>query len=374
MSDTPLPPLYADWITGILLEAPPPEPRSTCATCAMCVSPQGEIPAATYPFDPAVKCCTYTPVLPNFLVGRALRDPDPDLEHGRRTLRERIARGAAVTPLGLGRPPSVDALHKASLNADGRARAMLCPHYVSESGTCGIWRHRNGVCATWFCKHERGTVGRQFWATVREWLTAVEYTLARWCLLELGVDVGRLPATLVRGGEPDVPVLDAAAMDGHPDPSYQQLLWGDWYGREEAFYLACAEKVDGLGWEDVQRIGGPDVALFARVVAQAWGRLHDEGIPARLQLGQMQVLAVGPDGAIVVTDSPFDPVGVPALLLTALHYFDGRPTEAAFRALAEERGLSLDDRLLRAMLDYRVLVGAGDPGLPAMGREEPGPG
>jgi hypothetical protein len=66
---------------------------------------------------------------------------------------------------------------------------------------------------------------------------------------------------------------------------------------------------------------------------------------------------MGADGAYVVTDSPFDPVGVPALLLTALHYFDGRPTEDAFRALSDERGLALDSTLLRAMLDYRVLMG-----------------
>lgn len=374
MSDTPLPSPYAEWIAQVLPEAPPPEPRATCSNCAMCVSATGEVPAAAYPFDPRVKCCTYTPILPNFRVGQVLADEDAAMEHGRRTVRERIARGVSVTPLGLGRSPKVEALHKASLNADGRALAMLCPHFVHEDGSCGIWKHRNGVCATWFCKHERGAVGRQFWTAVREWLTAVEGALARWCLLELDFEVGRLQASLVRGGESEPPPVDAATMDEVPNEAFQQLTWGDWYGREEEFYTRCAEKVAGLSWEDIQRISGPDVALFTRVVRRAWDGMQNEGVPARLQLGHMQVLAVGPEGAIVVTDTPFDPVGIPALLLTALHYFDGRPTEDAFRALAEERGLSLDDRLLRAMLDYRVLVGVGEGAIPAASDQGPGPG
>jgi hypothetical protein len=99
------------------------------------------------------------------------------------------------------------------------------------------------------------------------------------------------------------------------------------------------------------------VALFAKSARQVYANLSDESVPGRLRLGQLSVLAMGADGAYVVTDSPFDPVGVPSLLLTALHYFDGRPTEAAFHALSEERGIALDESLLRAMLDYRVLIG-----------------
>ncbi len=355
-ADSPLPPLYARWAAEHLPGPVAPEPRATCATCAMCKGPNGEVPAATYAFDPGVKCCSYCPALPNYLVGRVLADVDPAMARGRASVVDRIRNGVSVSPLGLMRLPTHETLHKASLNADGVSKKLLCPHFVSEDSTCGIWKHRNGVCATWFCKHERGALGRQFWTAVREWFTAIEYALARWCLLELDVEVGRLPAGLVRGGEPPIDVLDAAAMDGRPNEEVQRLLWGSWYGREEAFYIACAERVEALAFADVLRVCGPDVALLSKVVVQAWQRLQVDEVPDRLRLGAMHVLAIGADGAIAVTDSPFDPVGIPALLMSALHYFDGRPTEEALTALAEERGLSLDDRLMRAMLDYRVLV------------------
>lgn len=354
---TMLPPLYQGWVTDVLDGPLPTERRATCHACVMCKGPNGEVPAAAYTFDPRIKCCNYTPFLPNFLVGRILADEGLPVEVGRTALRERIARGVGVSPLGVGRTPGNEAMHKASVSAHGRAVSLKCPYYVDTDGSCGIWKHRNGVCTTWFCKHERGTVGREFWTAIRELLTAIEQALARWCLLELDFDVARVPTTHMRPGEPEAGTLDVNALDGQADPVAQAFLWGAWAGREEAFYERCAALVADLSWADIQRIAGPDVALFAKSARQVYATLSDDSVPGRLRLGQLSVLAMGADGAYVVTDSPFDPVGVPALLLTALHYFDGGPTEEAFLALSEERGLALDQTLLRAMLDYRVLMG-----------------
>ena len=335
----------------------PSERRATCHSCVMCVGPSGEIPAAAYTFDPRVKCCSFTPLLPNFLVGRILSDDDPGIAIGRAALERRIREKVAVSPLHVGRAPDNEILHKNAVAAHGRGLALKCPYFVDADGSCGIWRHRNGVCATWFCKHERGAVGREFWSAVRELITAIEQALARWCLVELEVDASRLPTPQVRPGEPDAGPLDVMSLDGQADLQLYTYQWGAWAGREEEFYRLCAQKVSDLGWEGVRRVAGPDVALFARIARQAYDRLADETVPGRLRLGSMQVLAMGVDGAYVLTDSPFDPVGVPSLLLTALHYFDGRPTEEAFKALSDERGIALDPTLLRAMLDYRVLMG-----------------
>lgn len=114
-------------------------------------------------FDPQVKCCTYLPELPNFLVGRILADEDPALAVGRATVEKRLQAGVAVTPLGLDRTPFYDLLYQHADTAFGRSHTLRCPHYIEEGGLCGIWQHRNSVCATWFCKHVRGAMGFRFW-------------------------------------------------------------------------------------------------------------------------------------------------------------------------------------------------------------------
>ena len=67
----PLPPLYANWMAELLGGIIPRESRASCDNCAMCaVGGAGQQSAPRpYFFDPLVKCCSYVPDLPNFLVG-----------------------------------------------------------------------------------------------------------------------------------------------------------------------------------------------------------------------------------------------------------------------------------------------------------------
>src|SRR5262245_25747140 len=122
----------------------------------MCARP-GDVPRpdSEY-FDPEIKCCTYLPPLPNFLVGRIPADDREDMAHGCSSVDARLIAGVEVTPLGFGVPAPYTLLYGNARDAFGRARGLRCPHYVSEGGKCGIWRHREAICATWFCKRERG--------------------------------------------------------------------------------------------------------------------------------------------------------------------------------------------------------------------------
>jgi hypothetical protein len=65
----------AELLGGII----PRESRASCDNCAMCAvggAGQQSAPRA-YFFDPLVKCCSFVPDLPNFLVGGILSDADP---------------------------------------------------------------------------------------------------------------------------------------------------------------------------------------------------------------------------------------------------------------------------------------------------------
>src|ERR1044071_2985933 len=88
MEASDLPTLYARWAAALLSAPIPRETEATCDDCAM-VSSDPE----TIAFRHDTKCCTFTPVLPNFLVGAVLDEP---------SIEARIATGLAVSPLGLG--------------------------------------------------------------------------------------------------------------------------------------------------------------------------------------------------------------------------------------------------------------------------------
>jgi hypothetical protein len=216
LATSALPSLYAPWIDEALGGPFPEERHATCAACAMCKPTAAKAATASLTlFDPDTKCCTYVPTLPNFLVGLILNDDDPAAIAGRTSIERRIAAGIGVTPLGLQSDPRYALIYKhAGGELFGRTSGLRCPHYLpADGGQCGIWRHRNAVCTTWFCKHERGRVGQRFWDALLVLLTLVERHLGLWAANEL--DEPRLsPAALLRHGTSRSHVLLESTLDG----------------------------------------------------------------------------------------------------------------------------------------------------------------
>jgi hypothetical protein len=335
-----LPPLYARWIDELLGAPIEPETHATCADCAMC-APAGTPPDpdARY-FNPRVKCCTFLPALPNFLVGRILRDREPGRARGRASVEARIAAGIAVTPLGLGRPPSGNVPDRAF----GRDEAFLCPHFVPDGGgTCGIWPHREAVCATFFCKFVRGAVGAEFWSALHRLLEAIEHALAWHCVEAL--DVGTAAV--------------ARLLDGSTDaPEDRRPVWGRWAGREAAFYEAAAEIGERLSWRDVLERGGPEVRLRARLVRDAYARVQAPAIPAGPLRLTSFVVTLGPTDVRLATYSSTDPLSIPRDLFDVLPRFDGSTAAQAIATLEAEQGLEIEPGVVGRLVDFGVLVPA----------------
>jgi hypothetical protein len=354
-----LPPLYAGWIDGLLAGPLPHESEATCEDCAMWPSAGTPAGAGLF-FHRDTKCCTYTPEIPNFLVGRILDDPDPALAPGRASVERRIDARVGVTPIGLLRPPVQALLYRHGMSSGfGRAASLRCPHYRAEAGgACGIWRHRNGVCSTWFCKYGRGATGETFWHALEQLLAIIERDLTRWCLLEIGVDSAVLARLLPRGADRGVDGggLDAEGLDGAVSAETYSALWGTWQGRERELFRRAAALVNELSWTDVVRIGGAGVDAFAHVVVDAHRRHGDDGLPVRLAVGAFQTIAVGRERVRVMTYNPYDPLELPRLLVDVLPYFDGRPTAETLRRIRAERGINVQPDLVRRLVDFRVLI------------------
>ena len=276
------------------------------------------------------------------------------MAYGRRTVRDRLRRQAGVTPFGLARPALYSLLYDSgAADGFGRSRSLHCPHHV-DGGPCGIWAHRCAMCATWFCKYDRGAVGRSFWQSLHALLKAVEKSLAQWCVLESGIDLPvpmpASPGTARR--------LDRYELDRTADPERYGELWGRWEGREEKFFQECARRVEGLGWSDVTAKCGPEVRLLARTARRAFGQLLERELPDRLRVGEIVTLRADPRAFLVASYNGFDPLSLPRELVEALPWFDGRPVVEALQAIQREKKVRLESDLVLRLVDFGILVPA----------------
>jgi len=326
----------------------------------MCAGTAEGAGAAQYYFDSVIKCCTYIPELPNFLVGRILSDNDPGAEAGRATVIKRIADRVGVTPMGLAQPAVFSLLYHGSEQSFGRSRTLRCPHYIDEGGRCGIWRHRDATCATWFCKHVRGNLGYAFWReSLHRLLSAIESDLARWCFLEMHPSNELLEQLIgTAAWTSSTEKVTGESLNNTVNPETYARLWGEWRGRETEFFHGCANLVSRLSWTDVLAISGPGAKAYARLTKQAYQRLISSDLPPALKVGSMQLVQIQHGVTRINTYSSYDPLDVPQVVMELLPYFDGRATEVALSSIEEERGVRLDLDLICKMVDFGLLVPA----------------
>lgn len=331
-----LPALYRGWSRAVL-DAPVEKERR--AECTQCPMTDAVPPGRGFLTD--TKCCTFHPELANFHVGTFFRERRPDLETGRSLLEAKLQARVGVSPLGIDRPADYPRTFDF-----GQLRSARCPYY-REGGalTCGVWAAREATCATWFCKHERGGVGRAFWESLRLFLQTVDRVLARWCLLELDLPPKQLAAIDAERWVPGEPT----AMT----PERYAAMWGEHRYGEHRFFAACHELVEPLSWPEIQRIGGADLELRASLVQHAQNELS-RSVEGSLHAEPTTLVQVQKDAYVLQTYSPYDLQEVPKALVDVLSLFDGRPTDEVV-AEAAERGITIDPQTLRGMVDIGLL-------------------
>jgi hypothetical protein len=350
MSDTlrhALPGIYDRLLPPVFDEAAPEERKATCSNCAMCAPPE-PLPGVVY-FRPDAKCCTYQPQIPNYLVGAALADPDPAMAEGQRRLRAHIASRVGVTSRWLAPSRKRSALLRAARDASfGRSTLLVCPYFSAE-GLCTVWRHRESVCSTFFCKYDAGADGQAFWRAVAGYLRHAERELSHHAVSVLAPGLVEPPRPL------DQMSLEELE-DRPPTDADYAAFWGAWQGREEDLYRACHDLVAGLPREEYERIVGAAPEEL-RTLEAALQRLRAPVLPERLKLDLYRPPVPVAGGVIVGTYSKYEPTLLNEALFEVLRELSPEETVADFRArLLRDHEVDVPEALLLELHRLRVLI------------------
>ncbi len=363
-----VPDFYLPFLPGFFRQPVTHEEKATCASCAMCESSCNNavraIDGESRFFRPDTKCCTYHPRLANYLVGAILSDESPDMAEGRRRVEERIAGRVGITPMWLKAPPRYSLLYGHQRRAFGRNTTLLCPFYAREDGRCTVWRYRESVCSTYFCKYVEGEDGFRFWMSLKEFLTLLEVQLSRYALRELFPE---FLYTRKDRPDPNAHLLGPAELDdAPPDDRAYGALWGEWRGREVEFYRTCYDRVRALTREDVERLLGFDGQVEQAVVERALIRKHSTTLPRFLSLNAAATVKWLPDGSVALgAYSENDALALPRIAWELLISFTGEaPVEEVRRRWRDERQADLSDEILIELHRHRVLIEATPPEAP----------
>lgn len=176
-----LPKIYENFLPPELLKFSPVESLATCQSCAM-AKEHGNNKKPFY--KPNLKCCTFEPFLPNFLVGAILKDSDLPFAH--EIIRGKIQNSEFVLPIGLVAPVAYQLrFHEKKDQIFGRKPEYLCSFYEKTLGTCEIWQYRGNVCTSFICQSSYGGAGIEFWTHLGDLLSLTEQVLMEEVLVQL---------------------------------------------------------------------------------------------------------------------------------------------------------------------------------------------
>lgn len=244
-----LPRIYENILPREILNFSPVETKATCDTCAMSKPRhRGKI---HYRED--LKCCTFHPFLPNYMVGALLKEESSTEAH--RIFRDKIERREYALPIGMVAPVRYQVAFNNRQEGDfGQREDWLCPYYNKENQNCNVWRNRGVVCTTFFCKSSYGKVGLKFWEKLSNYLWYVELACLEEALVMLDFSPRQVMTLLDYHNRFDG---TAAEKKSWVLPEVQSRdLWNGYYDDQEGFYRKCHEIVANLDKKSFQEMLG----------------------------------------------------------------------------------------------------------------------
>lgn len=244
-----LPQIYEKILPREILEFGPQETKATCDTCAMS-RPRNK---AKVHYREDLKCCTFHPLLPNYMVGAIFKDNNATEAH--RILRDKIARREYALPMGMVAPIRYQVEFNQRQEGDfGQREDWLCPYYNKEKQNCNVWRNRGVVCSTFFCKSSYGPVGLKFWEKLSNYLWYVELALLEEALVLLDFSPRQIMTLLDYHNRHEGTAAEKKSWV-LPEAKAKEL-WNGYYEDQEGFYRKSHEVISSVDKKSFHEILG----------------------------------------------------------------------------------------------------------------------
>ncbi len=175
-----VPNFYAQLLPKDVLNFDVTENKATCHQCIMS-RPRYR---GKNPYRQDLKCCTFHPFFPNFLVGATLLDQNKNQAH--QVVHTKLKNREFALPIGLVAPMAYQfEFQNRKVGDFGQRDDFLCPFYDRSNGNCLQWENRGVVCTTFFCRSDYGQKGKHFWAQLSDYLANIEMALMEEALVYL---------------------------------------------------------------------------------------------------------------------------------------------------------------------------------------------
>lgn len=248
--------VYQDLLSSTILKFNPVEIKATCHQCN------------EKKYKPSLKCCTYHPFLPNYIVGKILFDDSM----GAGIVRKKIQKRQFCLPIGV--VPSVRyqvEFHKNKDKNFGRNADWLCPFYSKDDQNCHIWKDRGSVCTSFYCQSSYGKKGIQFWKTLENYLSFSEMI----CMEEALINADFSPRQVsdLLGYINRSSGTKSELLRNSIDQKKWKQLWNGYDQDIEAFYIKCFRTVEKMPRSEFRLMGGDQLKSFENAVIDAIGEI-----------------------------------------------------------------------------------------------------
>jgi hypothetical protein len=234
-----LPAPYGNLLPRELLDFSPQEKKATCDSCVMAPGKtKGKVS-----YNDSLKCCTFHPFLPNFLVGAIFEDKSAQDAH--LIFKNKITSREYSLPIGMVAPVRFQLEFNNRRQGDfGNREDWLCPYYNREEHNCRVWRNRGVVCTTFFCKSSYGKLGLNFWDKLNSYLWYVELALLEEALVMLDFSPRQIMDLLDYHNRTQGTSNEKKSWV-LPERKAREL-WNGYYDDQEAFFKKCYALVMAL--------------------------------------------------------------------------------------------------------------------------------
>ena len=354
-----IPDFYHPFLPELFQHEIPPEPFADCHNCPM-IDEKEELTGSDMakPFSPATKCCTYTPRIPNYMVGAILADSEKSMFSGIKRIQERIKSREGIIPNGVYPTKKYHDYYMENAEKEfGNSKSLRCPYYIHDKYNCTIWKYREAICSFWFCKHLASDTGADFWKSMIKYFKTIQESF----LVVATQDSGLFPVDLY--GDNSYYQLHVNENPTVRKKEYSKI-WGKWEGREEQFYIRCYEVVINLSAHQQKNLFSDGEKLERELET----KLHElEFIPDLLIADKNTIEAINGNSYQIEVNSFIRPINKTIawsfqLPKYVMDYFDGKNrTNQIIKKLQENYNTTLDPEIIIALYRHNILKDTTPP-------------